>query len=76
MFAFSGLSYTESLTGFRNWVYDTPDELGEVLSLPYLRDVGCLFAAGDSLHINAADQRAAFPIVEPVWREAPSAAVH
>ena len=76
MFAFSGLHYTESLTGKRNWTYDTPDELDEVMSPGYMRGVCELFEDGDSLHINATDEKITIPISGPDCREAPSALLH
>lgn len=76
MFAFRGLHHTESLTGKRNWTYDTPDEIDEVLSAGYLRDVCELFEAGDSLSINAADHKITVPVLSPERREAPSALLH
>lgn len=76
MFAFSGLRYTEGLSGSRHYTYDTPDSLEDVMAPGYLRQVSCLFAAGDSIDINAADGCHTFPITGPDYRDAPSALLH
>ena len=76
MFAFSGLSYETNVSGGRNWTYDTPDALEEVQHRSYFKYVGDLFADGDYILINAADQQVILPILSPDYREAPSGLLH
>jgi hypothetical protein len=78
MLALRGLSYTESLTGKRNWTYDTIDSIEEVMSPKYFHHANILFEVGDSMYINAPDgQGGPFPIVQAEeYRLAPSALLH
>jgi hypothetical protein len=76
MFAFSGLHFTEGLSGHRHYTYDTPDTADEVLGRGYLTDVQEIFCEGDTLEVNAADRHLVVPVLAPDIRWAPSALLH